>query len=223
MGWAVNLDDLSVIRKSVLAKVSGTALVSAALKGTMPIEAYLRYLDNVSYYAQFSPQIMALAASRATSSHPELSRYLLQHAADEMGHDVWALQDIKGLAGVDRKATAPALSCRALVGFVRAAAAYENPISVFGWMYVLEAIGKDLGPAAAAALKAAVKNRDPDAVRFVEQHGEADSRHIEEIEEQLQRWVRSPHDTEAVLTSARTVAQLYVQMFVEIGSSLSLE
>ena len=104
-----------------------------------------------------------------------------------------------------------------MIGYVHYVAGVANPVGLFGWMYVLEAVGEDLGAALGERLKASF----PGGLRhrFVAGHGLADVGHTHEIAEQIEKHVRDPDDRRDVDRVADVVAVLYVRMFQEIGEA----
>lgn len=206
------------IREQVHEELSTTRIVQMVLAGSLDLDLYRRYLVNARYYAQFSPVVMALGGSRCVRQHAELGRYLVSHAEEEAGHDRWALQDLADL-GVDEEAAlaaAPVNACRSLVGYVHFLAGHANPLALFGWMYILEAVGEDLGAIAGRSLVAQLGEAGT-ATRFVAGHGEADAEHTPEIAERIERYIRDASDLHAVADAASVVKDLYLRMFREIG------
>jgi heme oxygenase len=214
------MEALVDLRKRVVDELRATRVVKGVLEGRPDREGYVRYLLNVRYYAQFSPVLMSLGASRCMASHPDLARYLLRHAAEEQGHDAWALADLADL-GVPREealAATPVPSCRALVGYVHFVAGHANPIGLFGWMYVLEAVGNDLGTLVGQHLREGLSGGGAGgAVRFVAGHGEADTDHTKDLTDQLAAHVTAEADRAAVADVGEVVADLYLRMFREVG------
>jgi pyrroloquinoline quinone (PQQ) biosynthesis protein C len=213
------VEHLRAVRERVRKGLEGTALVRAALAGAPDPALYARYLTNAFHYAGHSPKVMAIAAARCLDRHPELAAYLLKHADEERGHDAWALADLRDL-GVDEattRAAAPVPSCAAMIGYVHYVAGVANPVGLFGWMYVLEAVGEDLGTALGERLKTAF----PGGLRhrFVAGHGLADVGHTHEIAERIERHVIDEGDRRDVDRVADVVAVLYVGMFREIGEA----
>ena len=212
------MDRLLELRKQVAEGLATTRIVRDVLDGKPNRDHYVRYLETARWYAQYSPVLMGLASSRMIRSHPELGRYLLEHGRDEEGHDAWALEDLVEL-GVDAGsaiAAPPVPSCAALVGFVHFLAGHDNPVGVYGWMYVLEAVGDDLGTEVGRLLDEGL-GLGGKAIRFVAGHGVADHEHTAELTEMIGRHVRAPEDVEAVDRAAGVVADLYVRMFREVG------
>lgn len=216
------MEQLLSTRRHVYDELCSTRIVRGVLDGKPDLAAYRRYLANARWYAQFSPVVMALGAARCNASHPELSTYLLHHAADEQGHDAWALADLADL-GVSREealALRPVPSCAALVGYVHFLAAHANPVALFGWMYILEAVGNDLGTIVGKQLASGIgggRGGGKGPVRFVAGHGIADTDHTAELTEQIAQHVKSPQDRADVAEAATVVADLYLRMFREIG------
>ena len=211
------MEHLLEVRKRVLEALSATHLIRAGIEGRPDRDLYVRYLINAYHYAGHSPKVMAIAAARCMDDHPELAAYLLHHADEERGHDQWALADLRAL-GVELeevRATPPVVSCSAMIGFVNYVAAFANPVGLFGWMYILEAVGEDLGGAVARKIEGT--GQFANSLRFVAGHGIADVGHTHELTEQIQTDVRRDEDRVAVDRVADVVSELYVRMFREIG------
>jgi pyrroloquinoline quinone (PQQ) biosynthesis protein C len=210
---------LVAVRQRVLAELNDVRVIKALFSGKPDLAAYARYLVNAYHYAQYSPKVMAMAAARTTDSHPALSRYLLHHADEEQGHHKWALEDLSdlGVKESEARVTRPVPACAAMIGYVHYVAAYANPIGLFGWMYVLEAVGNDLGATAAAKLQAMLGPKVSDrGLRFVGRHGVSDMGHTKDLSDQIETHVRGD-DMADVCHVADVVADLYVRMFREIG------
>lgn len=208
---------LHQIRKRVDEELRKTVAVRDVLAGKPDRDRYIRYLLRIAnQYAPHSPKVMAIAASRCTDHHPELASYLFRHAAEEQPHNDWARDDLREL-GVPKsqiEAARPVHSCAALIALTYYTAAYANPMGLFGWMYVLEAVGNDLGSAAAKQLRQGLR-LSKSGVQFVAGHGVADRAHTRQIEEQIQQHIRGA-DFREVCFVAEVVGDLYVRMFQEI-------
>jgi hypothetical protein len=213
------LDRLLETRSRVRDGLSATPIVRAALGGQPDLGLYARYLMNAYHYSQHSAKIMALGAARCLDEHPELAAYLLRHAEEERGHHEWALADLEGLqiSGDAARASRPTRACAAMVGYVYYTASFANPVGLFGWMYVLEAVGEDLGAVVTRQLTAAPGLAG--SLRFVAGHAVSDVGHTHELAEQIEQHVRRAEDWAAVEQVADVVGDLYVRMFQEIGEA----
>lgn len=212
------MEHLIEVRARVFAELSDTKVIKDLFRGTPSPRAYVRYLINAYNYAQYSPKVMATAAARCMDTHPELATYLLHHADEEQGHYQWALEDLRDLkvSEAEVQAARPVPSCTAMIGYIHYIAGYANPVALFGWMYVLEAMGNDLGTVIAKQLKESLKLSNG-GLRFVARHGISDTGHAKELTEQIQSHVKQDADLREVYYVADVVADLYVRMFREIG------
>jgi len=212
------MEHLLKVRKRVSAELNETRVIKDLFEGTFDPGAYVRYLINAYNYAQYSPKVMAIASARCMDTHPELAIYLLHHADEEQGHEKWALEDLHDLnvSEAEVQAARPVTACAALIGYIHYVAGYANPVGLFGWMYVLEAVGNDLGTLVAERLKDKI-GLSGRGLRFVAGHGVADTDHTKDLTEQIQKHVRRNEDLADVNAVADVVADLYVRMFREIG------
>ncbi len=212
------MEYLLQVRSNVLEALQSTPAVQGVLSGKPNPEVYGRYLTNVWHYAQHSSIVIGLAASRCVADNPKLADYLFHHSQEELGHEVWALDDMAAL-GMDidevRKSR-PVSSCAAMVGFEYFTAAHANPVGLFGWLYVLEAMGDDLGHIVSERIAQGLEL--PDGVKFLRGHGEADEAHTKDLTEQIQTNIAS-EDIADVHHVADVMADLYVRIFHEIGEA----
>lgn len=194
--------------------MSQSGVVEALSKNADP-KLYARYMENVWHYAQHSSTVIGLAGTRCVLSHPPLAQYLMHHALEELGHDQWALQDLAalGVSEDEVRKSRPVPACAAMVGFEYYIAGYGNPVALFGWLYVLEAMGDDLGHIVAEAVRTGLDL--PDGVKFLAGHGDADKDHTIDIIGNITKHIKGA-DLDDVHHVADVVADLYVRMFAEI-------
>jgi pyrroloquinoline quinone (PQQ) biosynthesis protein C len=213
------MDQLLQIRNRVLTELRDTHAVKTLFAGKLDKRAYVQYLINAYSYAQHSPKVMAVAAARCTDTHPELAAYLLRHAIEEQGHYQWALEDLRdlGIGDAEVRSARPTLSCAAMIGYIHYISAQGNPVGLFGWMYVLEAVGNDLGTMVANAIKNALSLSGSGGLRFIARHGVSDIDHARELTEQIQTHITDEVDFQEVCYVAAVIAELYVRMLREIG------
>jgi pyrroloquinoline quinone (PQQ) biosynthesis protein C len=213
------MEYLIAVRQRVLHELTGIEAIQAVLAGKPDLAVYTRYLINVFHYACHSAEVIALAGARCTRSHPGASQYLLHHAREEMGHELWALDDLRSL-GMDEQAVhagRPVPACAAMIGFEYYIAGRANPVGLFGWLYVLEAIGDDLGKRVAAGLQMALGGNHR-GIKFVAGHGVADHEHTADLTDVISQHITAPQDVADVNHVADVSADLYVRMFRQIGA-----
>jgi pyrroloquinoline quinone (PQQ) biosynthesis protein C len=186
------------------------------MEGLPRRDDYVRYLLNVYNYAQHSPVVIAMAASRCMASTPEPGRYLLRHAAEEIGHEQWALSDLLAL-GISEgtvKQSRPTPSCAAMIGFEYYIAGMENPLGLFGWLYALESLGGAVGTLISEKLRDNLPAGES-GVYFLRGHGEADHDHAADLEEQITRNISKSEDLDDILYVAEVSSVLYMRLVEE--------
>lgn len=207
---------LENVRANVRDTLKNVGWIADALVHKPDPKIYQRYLTNVWHYAQHSATVIGLAGTRCVLSHPPLAQYLLHHALEELGHDQWALDDLQALdiAEADIRKSRPVPSCAAMIGYEYYVAGYGNPVALFGWLYVLEAMGDDLGHMVAEGFKEGLAL--PGGVKFLAGHGEADEEHTKDIIEHIEKHI-SGSDLEDVHYVADVVGDIYCRMLREIA------
>ena len=215
------MQELLKIRTRVRENIISSIQPMGVFEGTPSREAYIHYLKNVYGYAQHSPKVIALAASRCMNSHPEIAKYLLIHAEEERGHHLWALADLKdlGVEGDDVKSSYPVPACTSMIGMMYYIAGHANPVGLFGWLYVLEAMGDDLGAVVTQRYDEGLKLKGK-ALRFLKGHGENDVEHTKDLTEVIARHIVLRQDISDVNHVAEVIGDLYVRLFKEIADGV---
>jgi pyrroloquinoline quinone (PQQ) biosynthesis protein C len=205
---------LTALRRETERGIRNTRIARAALDGSLTQDDYARYLLNVWHYALHSSKVIGLAGSRAVNSHPELAQYLFHHAQEELGHDAWVLEDLNNLGWSNERVmqTRATPRCAAMIGYEYYLAGTANPVSLFGWLYILEAMGDDLGKEVAMTIA-----RNPkfgNSVKFIRGHGVADEAHTEDLTRMIGTHITG-RDMDDVVHVAEVVQMLYVGMLHE--------
>lgn len=208
------MSHLIAARRDLLAGIQATPAVRSLFGGRPNPEGYKAYLINVWHYARHSATVIGLAGARCVSAHPALANYLFHHAREELGHERWAVEDLAtlGVTEADLAVSKPLPSCAAMIGYEYYIAAHANPVGLFGWLYMLEAMGEDLGPLISAQLS---KSFNSAGIRFVRAHGEADELHTRDLTQQIAAHIE-PRDMADVNHVADVVGQLYLGIFQQL-------
>ncbi len=210
---------LGDFRRRNLERIRSTKLVRDVMAGEPDRNMYLGYLVTVYQYAQHSPSVIALAASRCTSTAPRLAEYLLHHASEELGHEAWARQDLLELGVADGtfQRSRPVPSCSAMIGFEYWLAGHANPVSLFGWLFALESLGDDAASAISKAFDSGLK-LDGKGTYFLRGHGEADHCHARDLVARIVENVPNEADFAEILHAADVSSILYARMLEDIAA-----
>jgi len=107
---------------------------------------YDSYVDLLKYtygYVRHSVELMERACEDLGHQHSRFRRYLRCHIKEEVGHEAWVLDDLRYLGiddgAVQGSAVNPIIA--RMVGSQYYAIENIHPLSLFGYIYVLEAKG----------------------------------------------------------------------------------
>lgn len=170
-------------------------------------ERYPRYLEAMHGVLRASVPLMLRASERCAALAPQdpvaapLRDYLIEHAAEEYGHDVWLLEDL-GLLGADADAVRdrqPGPAVARLVGPQYFWIEHHHPVALLGYIAVLE--GNAPHPALAARI-ARTASLPAAAVRTIREHAELDGGHTAQLHRLLDSLRLGPDRARAVTVSA---------------------
>lgn len=194
-------------------------LILGLLSGQPLIDIYASYLLNVFHYATHSAIVIGMAGARCVSKAPEVAKYLLHHATEEVGHEHWAKSDLQnvGVSGEAIQCSRPSPSCLAMIGMEYYWAVHANPVALLGWMYTLEGFGDDIGHLVASKIGEQLK-ASQGGTYFLQAHGDADHDHIQDITRVIANAV-SPQDVDDVFYVADMSCHYYLGMLTEIAEA----
>ncbi len=194
-----------------------TRLVREFMAGTVPLEAYKGYLRETYHFTRHTPRFLAAAAVRFGYHLDKARRRFLKHCLEEFGHDQFALDDLAALGEnpEEVRASEPLPATRAMVAFHYHMAEHENPLGMFGMIYVLENLGQNEGGVAARRIVEGLGIPES-AATFLLRHAELDVAHVREAKRAILETVNTPEDEAAVIYSAKAAFELYAFMFESI-------
>ncbi|MEO6701391.1 MAG: iron-containing redox enzyme family protein [Jatrophihabitantaceae bacterium] len=181
-------------------------------------ERYLDYLEVMHTVIRASVPLMRTAARRCAELGPsdpladQLGDYLTEHIAEELDHDDWLLADL-ALAGRDPAAVLadqPTVPVARLVGAQYYWIAHHHPISLIGYIAVLEGNS----PPCWLADRLATRTGLPiDAFRTLHHHAAADLDHTADLDALLDRLPLTAAHQQAVAVSALATVAALAEVF----------
>lgn len=141
---------------------------------------YRVYLDVMYHVTRASVPLMRRAArmcARSQDNDPvaaPLRQYLESHAREESGHDDWLREDLELLGGPRDAGSAPPAVVARLVGAQYYWLEHFHPVTVLGYIAVMEATAPGSAVSDWIAASAAVPG---EALRTVREHADLDGEH----------------------------------------------
>jgi pyrroloquinoline quinone (PQQ) biosynthesis protein C len=183
---------------------------------------YVAYLREAYHFVRLTSSFTPLAARRLDPRLVTLRKWILTHSAEELGHELMALDDL-ALLGVRRdevEASEPGPGTIAWVSFFHYHVAIENPFCAMGVLYFLEGMAAELAPSSTKLILAALGPNEKRAVSFFREHGALDVTHLREQRRELARDCATPDDQAAVKRTVRRaghVMRLLLDTLVDRG------
>lgn len=176
----------------------------SVMSGQNVEEIYKTYLRYCYHYVSLSSSFTPLAARRLDLKHLHVRKWILEHSAEELGHELMALNDLKKF-GIDpdqvKKEPAP-VGVVGYVSFFHYKVAIANPWSAFGVLYFLEGMAVRLAPEVLKSIGTKLDPKYKTAFTFFKEHGDLDTDHLQEQKDVLLKADLSEDDKKAI---ARTI------------------
>ncbi|TVV74462.1 AMP-binding protein [Sphingomonas solaris] len=196
-------------------RFAATPQLRAGLAGDISSADYIAYLIQAYHHVRHTVPLMREARARL-DNQPEIVAAFDDYIAEETGHEQWILDDIER-AGGDRIAagrSTPAPATHAMVDHAYRTIREDNPIALFGMIYVLEGTSIALASQGAGALQHRLGLPD-DAVRYLTSHGALDQDHMTFFARLMNR-INDPVDQEAIIAMADAMFGLFGALFAGI-------
>jgi hypothetical protein len=165
---------------------------------------------------------MARAAGRRGQSDDEFRDYLARHCEEERHHDEWLLDDLSALGHDATQLTArvPRPQVAAMVGTQYYWINHHDPIVVLGYIAVLESSPPTPDFLAEVIQRSGISAR---AFRTLLSHADLDPHHLAELDDVIDRVVRTEDGQRAVSLSALTTACHLANVFDSFNERVSKE
>lgn len=181
------------------------------------IELLQLYLIESYHYVKHNAQHQALAVWQKDVRDRDFMRAALQHAVEEVDHDLLALRDLEKM-GVPRakvEASVPLPQTLGFTGYLYYAVMRENPIGRLGYSIWAEGT-QQIGPTIISRLMSKFGIDDERKISFFAAHAKLDMRHGLECCQSIDRFATTPEDRQAIRVVAHTSMALFTDVLEAI-------
>ena len=181
--------------------------------GDVTPELYVAYLTQAYHHVRHTVPLMMAVGSRLGTGYDWLRKEIVHYTEEEIGHEVWILNDIEA-AGGDREqvaASEPSIETEAMVAYAYDIAHRRNPVGFFGMVFVLEGTSIALALNAAQAIQSSLQLPDR-AFSYLRSHGKLDQEHVHHLAGIVNR-LDSPTDARSITRCAEAMFWLYGNIF----------
>lgn len=179
---------------------------------------YIEYLKDAYHYVTNSSSFTPLAARRIDPKHLKVRKWILEHSAEEMGHELMALKDLEKFE-VNRENVInarPSIGVTAWVSFFHYKVAIANPFCAFGVLYFLEGMATELAPKLVPNILESLNEDEKKAITFFREHGDLDADHLSEQKELLNSCKLTKEEEEEILATILEAAHVKKFMLDQI-------
>jgi|GEM_PF-4682903 len=195
-------------------QIKETLFYKNLLDGQNVKEIYQSYLYHAYHYVVKTASFTPLAARRMGSEHLRARKWILEHSAEEMGHELMALKDLHFL-GKEKDEVINGIipiGVVAWMSFFHHKVTQGNPFGVFGVLYFLEGMAESLAPKILGPIMNSLEGDEKKAVSFFKEHGELDHGHLKEQEVIIFSAKLTKNDEDVIIQTLKESVQIKVFM-----------
>ncbi len=191
----------------------GTPIIQGCLRGEVSLPSYVAFLREAYHHVRHTVPLLRACQAALPPANQWLHGPLDEYIAEEEGHDLWILDDIRACGG-DADAVRdgpPGHATEVMVAYAYDTIARRNPLGFFGMVHVLEGTSVSLALMAADQIQKPLGLPDA-AFSYLRSHGTLDLEHTAHFELLMDR-VESLADQADIVHAARAFYRLYGDVF----------
>ncbi|WP_235199542.1 TenA family transcriptional regulator [Photobacterium galatheae] len=201
-------------------RMADAPIFAACQQGGIDLAGYTAFLTQAYHHVKHTIPLLMACGGKLDERYEWLRQAIGHYIEEEMGHQVWILNDIKA-CGADADAVRENRDQGRVCAPIELMVAYlyhqidrRNPIGFFGMVWVLEGTSVSIGGQIAQQVQQ-ILNLPDQAMTYLKSHSELDQEHIKTFE-QLMNQITDPVDQQAIIESANMVYNLYGQMLATL-------
>lgn len=216
-------DELVAATAIERAAFAGIPQIRDGLAGRISRDTYVAYLAQAYHHVRHTVPLMVAARARLDSGHERFRAALDDYIAEETGHEVWILNDIRAAGGDPDEAVrrGPSAATELMVAYAYDTIHRINPMAFFGMVYVLEGTSIQLASVGAEAVQKSL-GLPPAAFSYLVSHGALDQEHILFLKGLLDT-LDDKADRAAIVHMARRMFGLFGGVFASIPHTAGQE
>jgi len=196
-------------------------IFKACERGEIDLDTYIAFLTQAFHHVKHTVPLLMACGGRLDAEHEWVREALAEYIDEEKGHHEWILNDINACGanaelvrhnqGDGRVGEAIEL----MVAYLYHQIDRQNPMALFGMVWVLEGTSVGVGGHIAQLVKHKL-NLPDEALTYLTSHSVLDQDHIQFFESLMDK-VTDADDQQAIIDSANMVFKLYGQMLLSLS------
>ncbi len=178
--------------------LANSTFVKAIRTGDYDPRLYAIYMVETYHYTLHNARNQALVGVRAMDISPQYLNFCFHHAAEEAGHELMAIHDLKRMGySIDiHSLPTPLMATEQLVAYVYWVSLQGNPLQRLGYSFWAETSYGYVNPLI-YSIKEKLKLSD-DQMTFFIAHSDIDTKHAEEVERMIMNQAKTEADWESI-------------------------
>jgi len=195
--------------------LDNSPLAMSIRTGEFSKELYMIYMLETYHYTSHNARNQALAGV-AHPENPVYMKFCFDHAADEAGHELMALHDLRSLGDTsdDLPLPAPLPSTETLIAYLYWTSKHGNPFRRLGYSVWAESSYQYINPLV-GKVKEQLGLKDSQLTFFVA-HSAIDEEHAREVRNVIERVAKTASDWDAIGETAEVSLRLTGRMLDEV-------
>jgi hypothetical protein len=178
-------------------------------------DLYYDLMIEIYHYTRHNSMNQAVAAF--VDAPEGLLKFIYSHAAEELGHERMVTHDLESIQLLDRAdlQRQPLPATEALIAYLYFVALKYGPVARLGYSFWAEDVYEHIDEIL-VKIRHDLSLTDKNLSFFVA-HAKIDAKHIDEVEECIERYVKTPAEQALVMQVARTTLFLTGQMLEQVA------
>ncbi|QIR07695.1 TenA family transcriptional regulator [Salinivibrio costicola] len=198
------------------ASMLSVPVIEACDYKAITLQTYTAFLVQAYHHVKHTVPLLMACGSRLPEHYEWLRQALGAYIEEEKGHHEWILDDLRAcgfdaeLAKANCGEGQVGLGIEMMVAYLYHQIDRNNPMALFGMVWVLEGTSVSIGGSMAALIQQTLSLPDT-AMRYLTSHSTLDVEHIGYFADLMNK-VTDPADQQAIIDSANRVYALYESM-----------
>lgn len=195
--------------------LDNSPLARSIRTGAFSQELYMIYMLETYHYTSHNARNQAVAGV-AHPENPVYMKFCFDHAADEAGHEMMALHDLRSLGQAEGELALPAPlpSTETLIAYLYWASKNGNPFRRLGYSFWAESSYQYITPLV-GKVKERLGLKDSQLTFFVA-HSAIDEEHAREVRNIIERVAKTQADWDAIGETAEVSLRLTGRMLDDV-------
>ena len=188
-------------------------VIQQTMEGMVTVETYRAFLAEAYHHVKHTVPLLMSCGGRLPERLNWLRTAVAEYISEEIGHEEWILNDITA-TGMDAEAVRngqPGLATELMVAYAYDTIQRNNPVGLFGMVYVLESTSIALATRVAEITRSAL-GLPKEAFTYLESHGSLDLEHMKFFEHLMNR-IEDDDNRQCIIHAAKTFYHLYGDIF----------